>query len=162
MARRIDGRRYEKLYHIYYGMKARCYNPKNPKYYLYGGKGIKLCKEWDENYLVFKEWAYANGYDENIKQLSIDRIDSNRDYEPNNCQWISISENCRKSNLNQHKNKHKHKSIIAISPNGEEIKIVNISKFCEENNLNRGCVSHRINKIIKSNEYKGWKFIVED
>ena len=162
MAKKIDGRRYEKLYRIYYGMKQRCYNPKNPSYYLYGGKGIKICDEWNNDYLCFKKWSYENGYDKNIKQLSIDRIDSDKDYEPNNCQWITLSENSAKANLGRQKNKPKHKLIIAISPNGEQIQITNVSKFSREYNLNRGCVSHRINKIIKSNEYKGWKFIVED
>lgn len=162
MSRKIDGRRYEKLYHIYYGMKARCYNPKDPKYYLYGGKGIRICKEWNNDYLCFKKWAYENGYDENIKQLSIDRIDSNKDYEPSNCQWISLSENSAKANYGKQKNKSKHKSIIAISPSGEYIEITNVSKFSREYNLNRCCVSHRINNIVKSNEYMGWKFIVKD
>ena len=161
MPKRIDGRRNERLYHIYYGMKSRCYNPKTKKYELYGGKGIKICQEWLNDYLCFKKWSYENGYSEN-KGLSIDRIDSDKDYEPNNCQWISLSENSAKANIGRHKNKHKHKSIIAISPNGEEIQIINISDFCRKYNLNCGCVSHRINGIIKDNKYNGWEFIVKD
>ena len=161
MPKRIDGRRNERLYHIYYGMKSRCYNPKTKKYELYGGKGIKICQEWLDDYLCFKKWSYENGYSED-KGLSIDRIDSDKDYEPNNCQWIILSENSAKANIGRHKNKHKHKSIIAISPTGEEIQIINISNFCRKYNLSRGCVSHRINGIVKDNKYNGWEFIVED
>lgn len=162
MSKRIDSRRYERLYHIYYGMRERCYNFKNHKYNLYGGKGIKICEEWLNDYLCFKEWSYANGYSEDIKGISIDRIDSDKDYEPNNCQWISISENSAKANRGRHKNKHKHKSIIGIRDNGEVIEIINISDFCRKYNLGRSSVSHRINGIIKNNRYKDWKFMVED
>ena len=90
-------RRNEKLYHVYHGIKQRCYNKNNPKYDLYGGKGVKMCNEWYDDYLVFKQWSLENGYEPN-QNLSIDRIDSNGDYNPQNCQWISIGENSAKAN----------------------------------------------------------------
>ena len=70
-------------------MKRRCYNPNCTQYKYYGGKGVKVCAEWLE-YEGFKSWALANGYADN---LSIDRIDSNGNYEPENCQWITMAEN---------------------------------------------------------------------
>lgn len=82
-------RQRNRLYEIWAAVKRRCYNPHCDAYPYYGGKGIKVCPEWME-YESFKEWAMTNGYADN---LSIDRIDSNGDYEPSNCQWIPMSEN---------------------------------------------------------------------
>jgi hypothetical protein len=75
-------------------MKNRCYNKKSKDYKWYGGKGIKICNEWLYNPTSFSIWALSNGYK---KGLSIDRINNDGDYEPNNCRWITISENSRKS-----------------------------------------------------------------
>lgn len=99
-------RRNERLYHIYYGIKSRCYNPNNPKYNIYGGRGIIMCDQWLNDYETFKEWSYSHGYKEN-SNLSIDRIDSNENYCPENCQWITLSENSAKANRGLHKNKSK-------------------------------------------------------
>lgn len=149
-------RRNERLYHVFYGMKARCYNKKNPRYNIYGGKRISICDEWMEDYDNFKSWSLKNGYREDIS-LSIDRIDSNGNYEPSNCQWISLSENSAKANKNQHKNKSKKYIMLAISPNGYITEIKNISKFCRHNNLSRPSVSHRLNGVNNS-PFRGWEF----
>lgn len=79
----------ERLYTIWHNMKDRCKNKNNRDYKWYGGKGICVCKEW-ENYDLFREWARNHGYQEN---LTIDRIDSEKDYSPDNCRWITASEN---------------------------------------------------------------------
>ena len=81
-----------RLYRIFRGMKQRCYNEKNPAYYLYGGKGITICDEWLHNFVAFYQWALNNGY---ADALTIDRINSNGDYCPENCRWITPSENSR-------------------------------------------------------------------
>ena len=89
-----------KLYHTWIGMKSRCYDPKSTAYKNYGGRGITICPEWRDSFLAFKAWAYSHGYAED---LSIDRIDVNGDYSPENCRWVSNSIqqfNKRKSNRN--------------------------------------------------------------
>jgi hypothetical protein len=89
----------ERLYSVWLDMKERCRNPKNLHFKSYGGRGIKVCKEWDENYECFRKWAYENGYKEEIREsgrnnLTIDRIEVNGNYEPKNCRFISNKENC--------------------------------------------------------------------
>ena len=85
-----------RLYTIWCGMKQRCNNPKHQAYYLYGGKGVGVCDEW-KDYSVFKEWALKNGYANN---LCVDRIDPSKGYCPENCRWITASENTARANKN--------------------------------------------------------------
>ena len=83
----------ERLYGVWAGMRDRCNNPNCPQYKWYGGRGIKICEEWND-YLKFKEWAYANGYDDKAPkyQCTIDRLDTNGDYSPDNCAWKTQKE----------------------------------------------------------------------
>ena len=85
-----------RLYSIWCGMRQRCNNPNHQAYNLYGGKGVRLCDEWND-YKAFKTWAMSNGYKD---PLSIDRIDHNEGYNPDNCRWITISENVARANKN--------------------------------------------------------------
>jgi hypothetical protein len=78
-----------RLYRIRQFMIQRCINPKHDSYYLYGGKGINVCDEWMNSFESFHAWAMSNGYKDS---LSIDRIDSNHDYEPSNCRWATQRE----------------------------------------------------------------------
>lgn len=86
-----------RLFNIWCGMLQRCNNPNNDKYYRYGKRGITVCDEWQfgENpFIIFKDWAYNNGYSEyyelNRKEyISIDRIDNDIGYCPENCRWVS-------------------------------------------------------------------------
>lgn len=93
---------FDRLYRIYKDIKRRCYNPQRSVYKFYGGKGIKMCDEWLNDYSTFKEWAIKSGYtcDYSLtreERLSIDRIDSKKDYEPSNCRWLVFKDNRRRA-----------------------------------------------------------------
>lgn len=81
-----------RIYRIYVGMKARCYNPNSVPYPHYGAKGIKVCDEWlnkENGFMNFYRWAMEHGYSD---KLSIDRIDASKDYCPENCKWATSYE----------------------------------------------------------------------
>ena len=82
------GRKACKLYIVWDGMWARCINPRANSYHTYGGKGVRVCLDW-EDYGNFRAWAIANGF---RKGLTLDRKDSAGDYEPNNCRWTTPAE----------------------------------------------------------------------
>ena len=87
-----------KIGYTWRGMKSRCYNPKNENYKNYGGRGIKVCDEWLNDFMNFYNWSINNGYKED---LSIDRINSDGNYEPNNCRWITWKEQTRNTRRNR-------------------------------------------------------------
>lgn len=81
----------KRLYRIWHDMKNRCEYSKDKKYSYYGGRGIKVCNEWSSNFESFMTWALSNGYND---LLTIDRINNDGNYEPNNCRWITMKEQC--------------------------------------------------------------------
>lgn len=111
-------------------MKTRCYNPHSENYKNYGGRGIKICKEWLNDYTKFSKWAYLNGYNENAKKMecTIDRINVNGNYEPSNYRWVDMSV--------QNKNKRRRKSKYS-----KEV-LEKIQKYC---NLKISEISKKIN-----------------
>lgn len=86
-----------RLYHIWANMIQRCSNPKNISYQYYGGKGIIVCEEW-KRFPTFAKWALANGYNDN---LSIDRKNSDGNYEPGNCRWATNFIQCNNKSNNR-------------------------------------------------------------
>lgn len=125
--RLIKGRSFykEPWYNSYRAMMDRCYREKNVNYKYYGGRGIKVCDDW-HNILNFETWVKEHPY---FDGATIDRIDSNGNYEPNNCRWATMFE----------QDKNRRNSII-IEWNGEKH---NITEWAKITGLNRGTLNNR-------------------
>ena len=93
-----NSKRYPRLYRIWANAKYRCNNPNANNYKYYGGRGIDFYKGW-EKFAPFCKWALANGYND---ELTLDRVDVDKGYSPQNCRWISVmeQENNRTNNTN--------------------------------------------------------------
>ena len=85
-----------KLYNVWKEMRQRCNNPKHNHYKRYGGRGITVCKEWDDPE-AFYNWAVNNGYKEG---LTLDRINNDKGYSPDNCRWVTVKEQCKNRSSN--------------------------------------------------------------
>lgn len=96
--RQTHGQAHTRLYNIWQSMKQRCSLPSTSCYKYYGGRGIKVCEEW-QKFEPFYHWAISNGYADN---LTIDRINVNGNYEPSNCRWITIKEQASNTRRNHH------------------------------------------------------------
>lgn len=95
----VHGLSHTRLHYIWRSMKERCYIPHYKAYKNYGARGIVMCDEWRDNFLAFYNWSMEHGYEEN---LSIDRIDTNGNYCPENCRWVT----CSTQNRNKRNNVH--------------------------------------------------------
>lgn len=96
-------KRSKRLSRIYTSMKDRCYKETDLAYSYYGGRGIKVCDEWRSDPGTFYAWAYSTGYNDDAPrgECTLDRIDVNGDYFPNNCRWISSKEQARNRRSNR-------------------------------------------------------------
>lgn len=94
------GETHTRIYNIWTNMKTRCYNKNTEKYRYYGGKGITVCDEWRDDFKMFYDWSISHGYSDT---LTIDRIDSNLGYSPDNCRWVTM--------LEQNRNKESYKAL---------------------------------------------------
>ena len=93
----VKPHRKDRIYTIFCGMMQRCHNPNSKGYKSYGGRGITVCAEWYKNPDAFIAWALSNGYQ---PDLTIERIDLNQGYSPDNCTWISASVQARNKRAN--------------------------------------------------------------
>ena len=132
--RNLDKKRFRKhgmtntrIYRIWSGMKKRCNNPKDSNYNFYGGRNIKVCEDWEKNFINFYNWAMANGYKED---LTIDRINNNGNYEPSNCRWITQAEQTRNERSN-----------VRITIDG---KTKLLSEWARESGIDRRTIAKRI------------------
>jgi len=120
-----------KLNNVWNSIKDRCFNKNNKDYKHYGGRGIIMCDEWKNDFKKFYDWAILNGYK---KGLSIDRIDNNGNYTPENCRLVTQKEQVRNTRINR-----------KIEYNGDKKLII---EWCEELNLKLSVITNRI--------YRGW------
>lgn len=96
--RKTHGGSKTRLFKSWSDMKSRCYNKNNKRYARYGGRGISVCEEWIDNFESFRDWAITNGYDEN---LTIDRIDNDGNYCPENCRWSTVKSQMQNMSRNR-------------------------------------------------------------
>ncbi len=122
----------KRLYNIWCGIKKRCYNPKEPCYCHYGARGITVCDEWLHDFNAFSKWSLQNGYSD---LLTIDRIDTNGNYCPDNCRWITHAEQQRNRTNN-----------VRIEHNGESKTIAEWSRIL---GLSDKCLYKRYKSAIK-------------
>lgn len=112
---RIHGMTGTRIYSEWLSMKARCYNKDLDCYGRYGGRGIKVCSEWKDNFQAFYDWAMENGYKDN---LTIERKDVNGDYCPENCEWITMKEQA----------KNRRTTLRVKDENGNEVYAMDVAK----------------------------------
>lgn len=127
----LSSQEYSSLYESWRRMKSRCYNPKNPSYHRYAERGIEVCAEWKYSFENFLIWSLENGWD---LALTLDRIDNDCDYSPNNCRWATWKTQGRNRS-----------SCVYLTHNGETksliewCEIFGVPHYLPSNRLNRGC-----------------------
>lgn len=124
---KTHGKRKTRLYRTWAHMKSRCYNKNVPAYPDYGGRCIAVCDDWKDDFMSFYDWSMANGYEDT---LTIDRINNDGNYEPENCRWADKKQQSRN-----------RRNVKRYTINGETHCL---SEWCEILELNFSTVRNRI------------------
>lgn len=127
------GKAHSRLYFVWSNMRRRCNDPKNNRYSSYGGRGIRVCDAWND-FQTFYEWAMKSGYDDTAKygECTLERIDVNKGYEPDNCTWTDIKNQCNNRTLN-----------VLLTFNG---KTQNITQWEHELGFSKDRLANRLRK----------------
>lgn len=135
----------EKLYNVWKSMKCRCFCPNDKSYKNYGARGISVCDEWRNDYIAFRLWAYCNGYrdDGKFQEFTIDRINNNGNYCPENCRIVSNS--IQAKNKQNSITENERKKVCPICGKEYQIK--------SRTNLNKTC-SRKCGFILRSITHK--------
>ena len=135
----MHGGTHTRLYGVWKSMRGRCYYESSENYYLYGGRGIKICDEW-EDFENFRDWAMANGYDPyaDFGECTIDRIDPNGDYCPDNCRFVSMRVQANNRNTTRF-----------LTYNGKEIALAEFSRMI---NIDPGTIRERLKRGMTPEE----------
>ena len=129
----IHGHRYERTYNIWKHMIKRCDDENDNKYDYYGGRGIHVCDDWRNNYEDFRDWSLEHGYTDD---LSLDRINNNGDYSPENCRWVDRYTQMNNTRRSRHiTNENISHSISEWS------RILGVHKATLRDRINRGDMS---------------------
>ena len=121
-----------RLYRVWAAVKVRCYSKSHPTYKNYGARGIGMCSDWRNNFQSFYDWAMANGYDETADRYActLDRIDVNGDYGPDNCRWVTQKQQC---------NNTRHNLTVTIDGTTKTV-----AEWCDDSGVNRSTAYSRI------------------
>lgn len=123
------GYSHTRIDNIYKTMIDRCCNPHNRKYATYGAKGIKVCDEWKNDKLAFFEWAFSHGYRDD---LTIDRLDGDKGYAPDNCRWANYVEQ------NNHRKNNHFVTVDGVSHT--------IAEWARISGIKQGTIQYRISR----------------
>lgn len=138
---KTHGLSHTKLFYVWQDMIKRCFKENHHAYKYYGGRGITVCNEWKNDFMSFYNWAINNGYEEG---LTIDRIDVNGNYEPNNCRWVTMKVQC--------KNRRKVDTTFNKNPKARKIVKLDLldNYICTYDCIKSAMIDNNINLLSSS------------